>query len=441
MLRKLNIFKRIDDKSTQNIFKNMAVLMSGAVIARIIGFGSTPILTRLYTPEHFGILSIFLAVLAMILPFATLRYSIAIPLLKYNGIAINLVAVSMLILSIVTLITIGIFGLFYPIIFKLFSLETLQAYWWLLPIAVFASGMYEIFQSWLVRQKDFKALATTDVLTTIGGAITKIGLALMGIKPLGLLLGSVFVSSFGSILLFFRVKNLLKINKKFLRFSRMKFLILYYMEYPKYRLPSQFLLVLSMQAPLLALANFFGTDTVGQFSLALMALSLPVTLLGNSMGQAYYAEIAKVGKKNPEKIFEISKHIIKKLLLLSIIPFIVILFASPLLFSFVFGEAWREAGAFAQLLSLYMLASFVSAPLVNTLSVFERQSLFLKLNIIRVGLLLGVFTTVYFLNLGAIETVFLYSMVMAMHFIYVSTTIFTVIKQEIILVKSRNGRL
>jgi len=43
--------------------------------------------------------------------------------------------------------------------------------------------------------------------------------------------------------------------------------------------------------------------------------------------------------------------------------------------------------------------------------------------------------------LGAIETVFLYSMVMAMHFIYVSTTIFTVIKQEIILVKSRNGKL
>jgi len=429
--KKLNNLSFLKQKSRNDVFKNMAVLASGAIFARLIGFGSTPILTRIYTPEDFGLLAVFMAALAMITLFATLRYSVAIPLLKNDGIAINLVFASVFIVLIVTCLTIFFFGFFSSIIFDAFSLNNLGAYWWLLPVAVLGSGLYEILKSWFTRQKDFKSLAKTDVYVTAGGAIIKIGLGLLGVKPLGLLLGAVFTNIIGAAPLIFKAYYSIKINIRYLSVTRIKFLLKCYVEYPKYRLPSQFILVLSQQAPLFVLASLFGSGTVGQFSLALMALSIPVSLLGNTTGQAYYAEIAKIGRKNPEKILEISKDVVKKLFIFSIIPFFILLFAAPWLFSIIFGDMWYEAGEYARLLSIYMLAIFISAPLVNVLSVFENQLLFFKLNIIRLGLLVGVFLFTWLMNFTPSETIFLYSIVMSSFFVYVNYIVFKIIKHEI----------
>jgi len=437
MFKGLAVFKKFQNRSKHDVFKNMAILASGAVVARIIGLGSTPILTRIYTPEHFGLLSVFMAALAMIIPFTTLRYSIAIPLLKNSATAMNLVVSTVIILCIVTVAVSIILGFFSSSIFELFSLNSIVEYWWLLPIAVFGSGMYEILRSWFTRQKEFKTLAKTDVYVTAGGALLKIGMGLMGLKPMGLLIGSVFTSIIGVVPLLLKSYSSFRLHQRFLRISRMKLLLKHYLEYPKYRLPSQFILALSVQAPLLILANFFGTDTVGQFSLALMVLSIPVSLLGTSMGQAYYAEIAKIGRKQPEKILDITTHITRRLFLFSIIPFFIILFFSPWLFSFIFGEIWRESGEFARLLSIYMLTTFISAPLVNALSVFEKQSLFLKLNIIRAGVLFMVFGMAYWLNMDSKETVLFYSIVLSIHYIYVSVMVFKVIRDAVLMNKKR----
>ncbi len=429
--KKLSNMNFLKKSSSRDVFKNMAILASGAVLARLIGFGSTPVLTRIYTPEDFGLLALFMAVLAMLTPFSTLRYSIAIPLLKNDGIAINLVLGSIIILLLVTLLSIVVLGLFSPIIFDIFSLSTILPYWWLLPVALFGTGLYEILKSWSIRQKDFKSLAKTDVYVTASGALIKIGLGLLGLKPLGLLIGSVFTSIVGATPLAVKTYQNIKINMKHIRKQRMKFLLKRYVEYPKYRLPSQFILVISAQSPLFVLAALFSADVVGQFSLALMALSIPLSLLGNTTGQAYYAEIAKIGRKDPEKILEISKDVLKKLFLFSLIPFVIILFAAPWLFATVFGEVWYEAGEYARLLSVYMLTAFISAPLVNALSVFENQLLFLRLNLIRLGLLVGVFLFTWMIHLGPTGMILLYSIVMSIHFSYVSYIVFKVIKNEI----------
>ncbi len=427
-LSNLNFFKK---SSSSDVFKNMAILASGALIARVIGLASTPVLTRIYTPEDFGLLSVFMAVLAMIVPFATLRYSVAIPLLKNDGIAINLVLGSLIILLTVTFLTIFFIGLFHSMLFDVFSLNDLISYWWLLPVAVLGTGLYEIFKSWFIRQKDFKSLAKTDVYVTASGAIIKIGLGLFGFKPLGLLIGAVFTNIVGAAPLAIKTYHSIKRNIRYVSGTRIKFLLKRYIEYPKYRLPSQFILVLSQQAPLFVLATLFGAGTVGQFSLALMALSIPISLLGNTTGQAYYAEVAKIGRKNPKKILEISKDVVKKLFLFSLIPFLVLLFAAPWLFSMVFGEMWYDAGEYARLLSVYMLTAFISGPLVNALSIFENQLLFFKLNIIRLGLLAGLFLLTWLMHFDPTETIFLYSIVMSGFFIYVNYIIFKVIKNEI----------
>ncbi|MDD2520889.1 MAG: hypothetical protein PHR34_08055, partial [Kiritimatiellae bacterium] len=101
------------------IFRNMALLTSGAMLARVVAAGSAPFITRIYTPEHMGVLSVFASLAAMLIPFVTLAYSTAIPLPKRDGMALNLaVLCGALLLTISPLVL---------VFFLLFSEPVLQA--------------------------------------------------------------------------------------------------------------------------------------------------------------------------------------------------------------------------------------------------------------------------------------------------------------------------
>jgi O-antigen/teichoic acid export membrane protein len=204
-----------------------------------------------------------------------------------------------------------------------------------------------------------------------------------------------------------------------------------YSDFPRYRLPSQFLLMFAIQAPLLFSAWLFGSETTGQLGLALMALALPMNLFGQSIGQAYYAEIAKIGRKNPRKIYILTKNITEKLFLVSIPPFLVLILVGPHVFSFVFGEQWREAGVFSRILALYLLTQFISTPLVNALSVFDKQGMFLRINMIRSIAIIMVFGLAYLCRLSPMYAILIYSIVLSVHYIFTSISVFSVIRNSL----------
>lgn len=415
--------------NSSSIFKNMLVLATGSGIAKIIGIASIPVITRIYSPEHLGALAVFVAMAALLVPFGTLRYSVALPLPKSDALALNLAVASFAFLIIVSLLSIIVMGFAAEPIMNLLSMPSLIPYWWLLPIAIFGAGLYEMLNSWAIREKAFKPLAKTKIWQSILGAITKIGLGLIGLKPAGLLIGHIVTQSAGILSLGKILLSKLKLHQTKITKKRINFLLKRYREYPKYRLPSQFLLVFSMHAPLLFSAWLFGAEVTGQLGLALMALALPIALFGNTTGQAYYAEIAKLGRKQPEKIYQITKTVTLKLFLVSIPPFLILLFLGPWLFELVFGSEWGQAGLFASILAIYLLMQFISAPIVNALSVFEQQLEFLMINVRRSILIVIVFSTAYYLSFDSITTLVTFSIVLAFHYFWVTFTIFRVIKK------------
>lgn len=160
------------------------MLASGSAAAKVIGVVTVPVITRLYLPEHFGVLSVFTAIAALLVPFGTLRYSMAIPLPKRDGTATNLVVLCGLCLLVMSALTFLIFWLSAPAILRLLSMDEMLPYWWLLPLAIAGTGLYELLSNWAVREKAFKPLARTKVWQAIIGGSFKIGLGFLGIKPL-----------------------------------------------------------------------------------------------------------------------------------------------------------------------------------------------------------------------------------------------------------------
>jgi len=311
-----------------------------------------------------------------------------------------------------------------------FSMDQITIYWWLVPIAFAGTGLYELLSGWAIRKKEFNPLAKTKVWQKIIGDVVKVSFGFIGIRPLGLLIGYILNQAGGIIRLFKDLKKHFVNNVRYISKKRIIFFSKRYSDFPKYRIPSQFLLNLSAKAPLLYFAWHFGADTTGQIGLATMMLSLPISLIGYTTGKAYYAEIATIGKRMPDKIFKITKNVARKLFLFSIIPFSVILFFGPVIFEIVFGVKWYEAGVFASILSPYLLTQFIYSPISEgILSVFEKQSMVLLIEISRVLMTFFVFFISFLMKWTPNYTLILYSIGLSLHYFFATYLVFWIIKK------------
>jgi len=69
-------------KPKSDFSKNVLVLMTGTTIAQAIPIAISPILTRLYSPEDFGVFALFVAITSVFGSVANGRYDLAIMLPK-----------------------------------------------------------------------------------------------------------------------------------------------------------------------------------------------------------------------------------------------------------------------------------------------------------------------------------------------------------------------
>lgn len=405
-------------------------MVAGAGLGKVIAILAIPVLTRIYSPGDMGVLSIFSACAAIIMPIATLRYNVALPLPKRDETALNLAILCLASTFSFSLIISAIFYFFSESIFNTINLKPVQDYWWLLIFAIALGCLYEIMNGWAIREKAFGALARSAVWQSALGSFFKVTLGVIGLKPAGLLIGQLFTVGGGLFPLLKLFIKKLKINHHKISLKQIIFCLKFYSELPKYRLPSQFLLAFSMNAPVMFSAWLFGIEVSGQLGLTIMALSLPLNIVGNSVGQVYYSEVAKIGAKEAEKIYSISIKLIKQLLVISILPFLTLLIFGPWLFVTAFGKDWSQAGVFAQILAFCLLAQFISTPLVNALNVFGAQKSFLKLNIIRAIAVVTVFLLSWATQISAAKTVSIYSATLFLHYLLTVREIFKTIKSS-----------
>ena len=361
----------------------MITLLAGAGLARVVGLLSIPILTRLYSPEDFAVLGLYMALIAVLMPIMTLRYSQAVPLPKTDVMAFNLFSVCFKLIIIFSVVLYFLFAIWGERIFAIFDMGELFPWWWLVVLGVSGSAFYELFSLWATRKRSYRVIAKTQFAQSIIGSAVKVVMGLLAIKPFGLILGQ-FLSQTVGIGGFLRdARKDFKSCYPRVTIGKEMLVAKYYQSFVWYRLPSQFLMAFSVQAPVMMMASLYGKELTGQLSLAIMAISLPVGLIGGAMAKAYYAEIALLGKGNVGKISKLTVSVQKRLFSIGLPVAAASWFLAEPLFVFVFGQEWSVAGEYAAILSPYILLQFTSAPLVQAINVLGSQASFLIINIMR----------------------------------------------------------
>lgn len=414
------------------LFKNILKLVSGEGIGRAIGFITAPCITRLYTPSDFGVLAVFSSLCALSYPFCTLRYNIAIPLHPNEKVGSNALAACLFILVVNTLIVSAALVLFHAQILSFCSSEEIDAFWYFVPVAFFLCGISEVLSYYSTRYRYFSIIAKVTVTQKIIGASAKIVLGLLHSNVIGLLIGNILAESGGLTLYIRTYWRRLKAGARDVTWRKIRFVLKRYVDFPLYRLPSQILQTASGSLPILYYAWHFGTGATGRISLAITMLSVPVAVACKSVGKAFYGEIAALGRKNGREISALTVRIMKRLLVIGMVPFTLVVCFGPWIFQTYFGTEWAESGVYARSLCLYLIFRFVYSPISDGIfNVFERQKFVFWLEVSRMAIVaLSLFTS-YFYDFSVAHTLVVYSLALTVQYILSIVLVFYILRKAL----------
>jgi O-antigen/teichoic acid export membrane protein len=378
--------------------------MTGTTIAQAIPIAISPILTRIYTPEDFGVFALFLSLVSIFSVVATGRYELAIMLPHKDENAIYIAILAIMISFVITILLFLIFWKFNQKITNLLGNEDISIWLYWIPISIFLTSIYQSLNFLNIRSKYYKNVATSKVLQSATLSLANISIGYSTLNKIGLISGQMIGQLVASIYLIY-----ITYTKKifiFQRFNKLKIFSLAkrYREFPKIVTLTGVLNTASVQAPIIMLTSLFSLKIVGFYSFAERILALPISLLGASIGQVFFQEMSKI--KSLEERARLFKITLWKLLKIASPIFAFILIFGDKLFALIFGAEWIIAGEYAQVMSLWLFLIFLISPLTQVYNILEKQRLFLKLNflgfILRItSLLIGgvyfkeVMTTLY----------------------------------------------
>ncbi|MFG6119306.1 oligosaccharide flippase family protein [Thalassobacillus sp. B23F22_16] len=403
--------------------KNIAIVASGTIAAQIINFGLTPVITRIYGPDAFGLLGTFMAVINILGPIAALTFPIAIVLPKSHNKAKQIIKLALVVCLSFGIILSIMLLLAFDIIVALFNLWPIASFLFLIPLVVIFSGILQTIEQWLIRTKQFKVTAKTAVFHSIVVNISKIGAGLLYPFAMSLVLIQTFGIAFRGIMMFILADRSLYFKKeKFKENNDLKNIAFDYRDFPLYRAPQVFFNAISQGLPTILLASYFGPAAAGFYSLGRQALGTPVQILGKAVQDVFYPRVSEAlnTKEN------VSKIIIKSVLgltILGIIPFGAVIALGPIIFSFVFGGEWEVAGIYAQWIALMSLFMLITRPVIVSVPVLKIQRQFLLFEILGSIFKIGALVFGFYYFQSDIYAVALFSLTSMC--LYIALTVYT----------------
>lgn len=366
MLKKIGV-KIASILPASKFSRSVGVLVGGTAGAQLLTVAASPLLTRLYTPADFGALAIYASLLSLISVIATMRYELAIPLPTEKRDAAKIVILCLCFVAFFSITTTCIVAIWRDPISVLIGEPRLAQYLWFLPLGVLFSGTYNTFNYWAVREQRFSAVATSRIRQAL--ASTFIQLTFFKWGGGSLVFSQVAAQSVGAIPLgrsFFSGFFDWKIKWREIGLTSMR-----YRKFPIFSTWEGLFNTAGTQLPALLFGAFFSPAAAGLYSLATRVLSLPMSLVGTAIGQVFFASAAEAHRKG--KLGELVTQLHGKLAHVGMAPALLLILTGPDLFSFVFGENWRQAGHFARWMTPWLYLVFVSSPLSTLFSVMEQQ--------------------------------------------------------------------
>ncbi len=345
--------------------RNVITLMTGTALAQALPIAITPILTRMYSPEEFGVFAVYMAICSILTVLVTGRYELAIIVPEHDEDAINIMALSIglsFIISFLLLIIVLFAG---SEIVVLLGNDSIAGWLYFVPLTTLVMGCYQSLNYWSNRRSHYKRMAVSRVLQSSVTSTTQIASGFYGFGALGLIISQFLGQLFSAVFLFLNIFKKEKHLIEKINYQKIIENIKKYINYPKYMIPGQLANVGSSNIPQLLFAAFFDATIAGYYSLAQRVLTAPMSLVAGAIGDVFRRQAAEqyIRSGSCLSLFLVT---IKKLIVFSFLPVLPVFFYGPEIFSLIFGKEWLAAGEIASVLAVMIFFQTISSPLSQT---------------------------------------------------------------------------
>lgn len=354
--------------------RNVLTLMTGTSLAQAIPIAISPILTRLYSPEDFGLFALYFSIASILAIVVTGRYELAIMLPKRDRDAMHVVALSIILSFLVSIILFFIVWLFNSDLVKFLKVPEISSWLYWVPVSTLVMGTYQSLNYWSNRKAKYKRLAISRTVQGGGTALSQLSAAPAGLAGGGLVYGDIGGRALSltvlARLVYLEDRSII-IN---LSKNRVFALARKYINFPKYLIFAHSINTASFQLPIILLGFLFGSSVPGMYMLTQRVMGAPSALIAGAVGDVFRQEasVTYIRDGSCKIIFE---KTFKKLFLISFAPFFVFFFVAPDVFALIFGYEWRVAGEFAKILTPMFFMQFITAPLSVMFMIGQKQKI------------------------------------------------------------------
>lgn len=357
-------------RSLNPLLSDSIVLSAGTVLGAAATILSAPIISRLYEPSTFGMFAVYMSLLAIVTPVASLRYEMAIPIEKDDIKAANILVVSISIALLTSLIAVGI-AIWHPSLASQFAKDPgAKRYLVLLPIAFCCTAVYQVLASWAVRSRAFPQIARTRVSQSMGCAGVQLSVGILTGSTWGLFFGDLVSRAGGTGLLLSHLlrtwpTSALSLQTALAAMRR-------YVRFPLFTTLASVLTMAGSQLPVLILSRSFGLEVAGWYALTSRVLGTPGSLIGQAIGQAFLGHGADL-KHQKDELRAMTESTAAWVFVVGLPVFIFISMEGKELFAALFGARWAVAGIYAEHLAPMFCLWMVASPLNHLLTIREWQ--------------------------------------------------------------------
>ncbi len=382
--------------SANKLVRNIIIVASGSAGAQFINFLATPFITRLFTPEAFGVFGAFISIVYILDPISAFCLPPAIILPKSDSEAKQVADLVFKYSIILSMLCMAVIYFGKELILNVSTLAFSYHLLYLLPVIVFTTGLYRLSNQWLIRCGKYKYPSLILVIQAIIVSILKVSVGLLNPTYIYLILVASFGYFLQCVLIFYcavkaGLRQWISLGSGFISFR----LIKKYKDFPLYVTPQVFLNTLTQSIPVLILMTYFGPVYAGYYTLTRSVLSVPMRLLGVAVGDVFLPKMSNA-LNSKEKLDNLLKKATITLASVGLGPYLLLIAFGPYLFGVVFGHDWVVAGEYARWLSLWSFSELLFIPSNKAILVISEQRFFLLYSVFSVllkvlSLLVGVF--------------------------------------------------
>lgn len=366
--------------------KNFMALAKANIIVQLLTICSIPVISRLFSPSDYGLLSVYSSIVVLLASFSTLRFDWSIPSAKLNTQGAILFAFGIGIALFFTIVTSLIFttSLFWN--YAPTAVMDLKPYWPLIIVGVLFLSCFNLLKSWSTRKANLLDIARITWQQALARISLNLLFGYLSFGGLGLLLSSLIARGMG-LRRFYHV--LLEVCSSLQKTTQKRVLITWRRYRKKAALSSVISLLntISTNLTILGLALYYSSFELGLLAFANRLVAGPVNVVVRAISQSFWSRAAELARTGQYKQLSAEYiYVTIRLFICAIIVTAAIFFAAPHT-GLLFGKNWSNVGSILICMIPLFIGTIVVVP-TNHLIAIQKEALQLIADIARLFLII-----------------------------------------------------